>query len=200
MALNYPGPYVIKTRYSVNSTPGGDLEHFMSWNVDVVGTPTVGTAFSAIQLIDRNGGYHYADGATNAMLNLLAAPMNSTYTEFVECTLWKCVASSFEMDFVSSFTPTVTWTNAAGVNEASQINLSFRTEEGNIMFLNMLDTTYAVHVRQGYSAAPTAITDIVDRVIDGDLGICLGRDTSYPINFIGVQTSINDKIFKLRYR
>jgi hypothetical protein len=200
MAVNFPGPYQLRLRYNVNSSPGGQLDHVMSLNVDPQGDPPVGTLMSSIPLVSRNTSTMYADEVIDTWIAYTGTWFNRNATSFYAAELWRYEPGTFNATWITEYLPQADWINTVGVREASQLIFSFRTAEGGIMYIHALDTMIDQGVPSSYNDLSQDQKDVVDWLLDPDTCFFLGRDTSYPVSFRKSQVGINEAVFKARYR
>ena len=193
MAINFPGPYEVELHYTVDG-----IEHDMRLNCQAVGVVTVGTVPSAIDLNTRNLGTvdlaTAVDLFSEELIKLFSSTMSINGYDF-----YSYAPNSFVR----------TWLTAGGLSKsgvsgyptipAHQSTFTFRTQEGGVMRIVLLDDSASSNVRVPYAAAPTMFQTFMNHVTDPDNWI-LARDTSYPIapmNWVGGQ---NEAVFKSRYR
>lgn len=199
MAINYPGPYTIDLIYSVNASPGGLVEHKQTLSVDIISSPTPGTAFSAITVLYRDGHNGPLDNALTAWLTPVRALFNSSNVTFIRWELWKNTPLSFERTYVSTENIGLTGSTGTGAIAYAELILTFRTFEGGVFKLHFEEhSTYSPQSPITYSAASTNIQDIVDFILDPAANIFLARDTSYPLSLLNILPGGNEATFKKR--
>lgn len=204
MAINYPGPYEIRIRYLDDTLAGPDLEHIQRLNVDLVGNPAQADDF---------GNYEFNDkaGATGVDLATLVedylAVFNALYSANCDIgliDLWKYpTAQSFDSVFWSTYTPTANAGTAAGSNVAAAQDIyTFRTQEGGVMKLSLMEGESDPGTPQLYNSLSAARQALVDFILFGDGATYsapfLGRDTSYPFSFIKRFPGQNEAVWKKR--
>jgi hypothetical protein len=200
MTVNFPGPYELRIIYTCNATPGGILTHQHRLNVDVDGTPDVGEDFANIDIVTRADGNHILSVVVENYVALLAPFFNSTATTFTIAELWKYEAGTFNADYVSTYEIDEPGTSASSLQKASEAIFTFRTLEGGIMKLVLLDGVFAPDVPKVYADMGSDAQDLVDYVVDAVSARFLGRDTSYPAVFLRLFNGQNENVFKRRYR
>lgn len=208
MTTNFPGPYEVRLFYSVNVTgAGGVLQHEQRLNVQCASDPSVGTAFSAITLVNGYGHNLDLQAVVDAWVAICKPLHNSGSATFDYAELWKYTPGTFLSSFVSSYTVGVGGTSGSSVVPASQSIYTFRSTEGGILKISLLDTVEAVNALPktyaGLSALEKAVADFV--LDDVPVGYTYGnfflaRDTSYPFGFNRLFNGQNEKVFKKRYR
>lgn len=204
MTINYPGPFELRIRYSDDQLSGPVLEHIQRLNVSLVGTPAQADDFGNYEFNDING-------ATGVSLDTLVedylAVFNALYSgnnDVGLIDLWKYpTPQSFDAVFWSTYTPTANVGTAGGVDvAASQDIYTFRTQEGGVMKLSLMEdnnTPGNPIVAGSLGAAEAAL---VDFILNGDgasySAPFLGRDTSYPFAFIKQFPGQNEATWKKR--
>jgi len=194
MALNFPGPYELRYFYTVDSRVH-QLRHSLQLN----DTPSVGDAFSTIIPIERDG-----DAVTS--LNTHVDNFVAVFLPFLSSAdgavnrveLWKYTPSSFDAMYVSVYDISLAGTNVAATIPASQVIWTFRTQEGGILKITILDTTVGAGISL-VPPLPTVAQNIAD-YINNNNSIVLGRDTSYPFSVVGYYRGQNERLFKRLYR
>ncbi len=200
MTVNFPGPYQLRIFYSVTATPGGEMQHQMNFNVDVEGTPVVGSLFSAISVSSRDDTTDTLDQVVEDFLALIDINFNDAVTTFDYCELWKYLGASFDAVWWSTYTPVHTWTNAGSVQKASETIYTFRSAEGGVMKMTALDTIAVPALPYRYTELSGDNQTLVDWMLANATCFFLARDTSYPIAFMGMFSGQSEHVFKARYR
>ena len=198
MAINFPGPYEVRINYNCN-IGGLILNHTQRLNVRISGTPDVGTPFGSINCLRRDDQAFNLASEVDAWVALLRPLYLAGGTNFTTAELWKYTAQSFESSFVSSYSIGLAGTGGANNVGAGQVIWSFRTEEGGIMKIALMESAIQAGSSAGYanmSADQKAIADAVQ------LGTSpwLARDTSYPFTVIAMHPGQSEAVFKKRYR
>lgn len=197
---NFPGPYQCRFRYTGNYA-SVTLNHLMQLNCAVDGSPSPGTAFSAINLVGSTGGLSALDTEVDALWTIMAPMFNSGSTAFGLVELWKFEAGTEQADFVSSYQTAVTPSSGTAIYPASENIYTFRTTEGGLMKVYTEETIYTPATPKGYAALTGDQQNFVDNFASGVAAtFWLGKDTSYPFNFIQLLSGQNEAVFKKRYR
>lgn len=206
MTLNFPGPYELRFAHTTVAGTGGVLTHIMRQNVDLVEPVTQGQLFSTITIKDLTG------PATGIFLSQLVedwltvlGPLYHNQHSFGAVELWKYpTAQSFDAEFWSSYgPPTAQPSSATGMSEASQNIFTFRSREGGIMKITLMETIYGPGVPLEYAAMTVQQKAVVDFVLAGGVGYnapFLARDTSYPFSARRLYKGQNEATFKQRFR
>lgn len=193
MASNFPGPYEIEISYTVD----GD-QHKQRLNVDVSGTPAVGADPTTVDLLRRSGLTCTLDVAVTEWIDLLKVRFATT-ASFDAYILWSYTPLTTDRSYVTSGTIGTAGTAVAASTIAHQETYTFRTFEGGIMRLVMLESTATSLVRIPYASAVTSAKAIFDYVTASTNWV-LARDTSYPISSLNLTGGQNEAVFRKRYR
>jgi hypothetical protein len=205
MAINYPGPFELRIGYLPTISAVQDIEHTQRLNIDLVGTPAQGDVFANYDINDK-------DGATTTDLATLVEDYLTIFNalirndvDIVSVELWKYpTPQSFDSVFWSTYNPTANvGTGASATQNSGQDIYTFRTQEGGIMKINIMEGQIAAQSPIAYAGLATAQSNLVDFILDGD-GVnysapFLGRDTSYPFAFIKDYPGINEALWKKRH-
>jgi len=194
MAINYPGPYEVRINYTV-----AGRSHQQRLNVRIDGTPVAGVDdFTTIDALRRDDTPVALDSEVDDWVDLIKVYFNSTDGDIVNAELWKYEAESFNADFVAAYDIAVAGTSATATSPASQLMWTFRTQEGGVMKISLMD----VHVTPGAKISPPYTSGnlaVANAVVLGT-SPWLARDTSYAIANIGLYPGQNEKLFKDIYR
>lgn len=200
MALNFPGPYQLRLFYQVNGTPGGVVDHVMALNLDCSPAPSPGDAFSAITVVTSLG-TKALDGVVNALVAVLQPEFNSSATSFLSAELWKYTTGTFQASYISSMSVGLAGTSTSTNKEATQSIYTFRTTEGGIMKVTLMEDVYEKDEPIPYTGLTTESKAIVDFFVTGGVDgvFFLARDTSFPIAFLKKFPGENEATFKSRF-
>lgn len=204
MAINYPGPYELRIKYTITSLTSPTIQHVQRLNVSLEEVAAQGDVFGNYVIND-------IDGVTTSDLDTLVeaflAIQNALYhtsTTIDGIELWKYpTAQSHDSVFWSTYTPIANaGTSVSAAISAGQDILTFRTQEGGTMKLSLMEDVQTPGVPKAYAAADAVITDLVDFILDGDAvnysAPFLGRDTSYPFAFNRQFPGRNEHLWKNR--
>lgn len=200
MTQNFPGKYELRIFYNVNCEPGGQLEHVCKMSFQVETDPDQGDPFNLISVAVKGGTFADLDIVTDAFVELLAANFNEDDATFLVAEVWKYEPASFTASFYSSYPLAVTGSSVAATVPASEQLFTFRTSEGGIMKLHLLDTISPSAPALAYPELSGGTLTLVDYLIDPDTGPFTGRDTSYPLALLRFFQGQNENAFKRRYR
>ena len=194
MALNFPGPYEVRIFYTA-----GGRAHVHRLNVAFQTLGSIGGPFIDFYPLGRDGTYtETLKARVDAWIAAIKTQFNSGST-FTHAELWEYEPLSFESSFVTTYTLAVAGTSGTGTNQASESIYVFRTQEGGIMKLSLLDTVIASGAGLAYTGLTAAQQGIVDLVLASS-NVWKARDTSYPFAFIKLYPGVNEALFKKIYR
>lgn len=200
MALNFPGPYQLRVFYQVNASPGGVLDHVLALNLDCSPAPSPGDPFSSITVV-ASAGTKDLLGVLNALIAVLQPEFNTTTCAFLQAELWKYTPGTFQANYISSETIGLAGTSASASAVATQSIYTFRTIEGGIMKVTLMEDVYAQDEPIPYTGLTPQSQAVVDFFVTGGVDgvFFLARDTSYPIAFLKKFPGQNEAIFKRRF-
>lgn len=194
MALNYPGPYQLRLYYTVE----GDV-HVAKYNVDCSGSPSIGDSFSDIDLIQNDLSTIAADTYVAVWVLKMVDRFSDTNTSIDYAELWKFEPFSFDGTYLSTLSIGDTGAIGNPAILARQETYTFRTAEGGIMRVAMLEGAGVFINRQAYGTLAGSTKDLMDFVV-GSSGAFLGADTSRVVAPVAVSGSYNRALFRKRYR
>lgn len=204
MAINYPGPYELRIAYLPQIGGVQNIEHTQRLNVSLEGTPAQGQTFGNYNFNDKNGATGLSlDTLVEAYLAKFNALMRND-CDVVAVDLWKYpVAQSFDSVFWATYVPTANvGTSASTAQSAGQDIFTFRTAEGGIMKVNLMESVRVPGAPVAYASLGVDAKALVDFILDGDGATFsapfLGRDTSYPFAFIKEYPGTNESLWKKR--
>jgi len=198
MALNFPGPYEVRLFYTVNHTTGL-YTHSARYNVVCAVDPNPGDAFSTISVVKRNTDTVALDVAVDTWVALLQPLFVAAPTAFLYAELWKYDPLSFEASFVSTYDISLAGTGGGSVNPGGQAIFTFRTQEGGVMKVSLMETAIASGGSLPYVSLNAAQGALVDTLTNGTTP-WLARDTSYPFAFVQMHPGVNEALYKKRFR
>lgn len=194
MAINFPGPYQIRLQYTLSARV-----HVQQLNLQVSGTPNVGDPFSSIDALQRDTNTIGLDTAVDAWVALMKViyPSSSGTIDFAE--LWKYAPGTFDASYVSAYPIAVAGTSGAGVVNASESIITFRTQQGGTLRLHFLDNV----IVSGATDSPpfaNAGLEAIRQFVESDNNWIYARDNSYPIAAIAAYNGVNERLFKKLFR
>jgi hypothetical protein len=198
MALNYPGPYEVRIFYTTTIS-SVVLTHSQRLNIALVEPITPGTTFNLIGAVRADASPDNLQTVVDEWVALLRPLLSSSGSSIVLAELWKYTPGTFEAEFLSSYDINLAGTNAGATTLASQSVWTFRTAEGGILKINLMEGVVSQGAKTLYAAQGAASKALVDYVIADDK-VWLGRDTSYPFSHIAQFPGQNEALFKKRLR
>lgn len=205
MAINYPGPFEIRIfQQSSAISPGGILPHVTRFNVVLSSDPPQADTFDNYTVIPGGGVAPTLDTVVEDLLGYMA-PLFHTSRSFGPVELWKYpVPQSFEAVYWATYEPTVSAGTGGQEQAAEQSIWTFRTEEGGIMKVSLMETIRNPGSRLAYAAMTTQEKALVDFILGRGSETYgapfVARDTSYPISEIALFPGQNEALFKKRFR
>lgn len=192
MAINFPGPYLVDLRYTVEGST-----HHAQYNCDVVGTPAPGTDPDDIDLITRGGTITPMLSAAMASWVTLLAPFYNTAVTFDGYDLYIVAPMSHDKTWIAAGTLVTIGTSANPSIIDGQWILTYRSIEGGGLKINLMQTIFAQAIgapQSGFSGDAAAFRDFVV----SSANWVLARDTSYPIAALNSMPDLNEALSKKR--
>lgn len=173
----------------------------MKLNLQLDGDPTPGDPFSSIHALTKGLGVsgNALSGDVDDFVALLQPFMDDTLASIVNAELWKYTSGTFEASYVSSYAIGVVGTNTGSVNPGGQDIITFRTINGGILKLSIMESDSVVSVTDYYPFGTTRVTDIAAYVVD-DASWIYARDNSYANAPLAWNPGVNERLFKKIYR
>jgi len=198
MAVNYKGPLVAKTYYTVSA-----LQHRNELSLNGLRGQAVGSVPNDIGLIQKSLGpisfYEWAVNYTAQVIRWLSAVSGSLN----RIELWEYPEASDDGFYISTFTPAgVTGVGLAPLapNLAQQSTISFRTREGGVAKWQLMETSVGgLATLDPYPFGTVVATDMAAFLVSADSPV-LGRDTPPLVTGTNWGTTQNSKLFQHRYR
>lgn len=200
MTALFPGPYEIDIEYAtiINTV---SLNHHIRINCVTVGTPSVGTPATTIQLATRGGSsVTMSIGVNNAWTQI--RKWFHTTVSATSVTLWKYRTDSYEKDFVS----TMALTNPAGISTtavapARQGTLTFRTGTGSIAKLQLMELSSTadnqIPLLNSNSGDPQ---NFIAAYFLSTEGWMTGRDRTFLVAPLRMSFTQNEALARKRFR
>jgi hypothetical protein len=195
MAINYPGPYQIRVHYVVAT-----FDHVLALNVNIPVAPDLGENFLTIAPITRGGSTAASlKVKVDELIGLLRPLYALDDSAFALADLWAYEPNSFDASFVSTYDIALAGSAGGSATAAAQEIFTFRTQEGGIFKLVLMETISGHGNSQVYNDISLARQDLVDNFLL-DSNVWLARDTSYPFAFIKRHPGQNEAMFRRRFR
>jgi hypothetical protein len=192
---NLPGPYEIEFTLTGWTAPA--REHVFRVNVAAVGSPAVGALPTAIDIQKMGGSTAKLNIVANQIWEFLRLFNNASIT----CSgyqLWKYVPGTLGKDFISTGAVTNPACNDAGGVNAAQLTQTYRSANGGILKVVMLESNQAGDARVTLvpNAAGTPSQKLAAYIMSAD-NVFLARDDAYPVNPLRDSRGQNEKIWRL---
>lgn len=197
--MNFPGPYELRIFYTVDTDPGGALDHQLRINIDCPVPPDPGDLFSVIDISLAGGGTAKLHTTTLAIVNLIEDNFNSDDTAFTHAELWVYEPASFDATYLTAYDLGLPGTAALATVPASQTIFSFRSLAGGVVKLVLLDTVGIPGVPVAYSGLSAVPQAVVDYWLDDNLSPVLARDGTRPLAFLKLFPGQSEHLFKRRF-
>lgn len=195
MASNFPGPYEVEIFYTVDG-----LQHIQRLNFDATTELFPGDDADVETMVTRGGVVTPSIGvAVEAWTTLAGARFDQNSGDWDSFNVWKYTPGTFDRIFITSEQITSIFSGGTVSRESQQDIYSFRTQEGGVMRVMLMETRSISVDCVNYGDAGSQEQDIVDFIVSEENWM-LARDTSYPIAFVRVCGGQNEKTFKQRHR
>jgi hypothetical protein len=197
MVTNYPGPGELRFYYSVGA---GVRTHSQRMSVRYDGAPSPGDDSSTIDLLRRNDTVVDLEAFVDAYAAIWASfypgGASMDYVEF-----WTYPPLSTDGTYITTYAVGVVGTNVAASNIGFQDTFTFRTQEGGVFKIVMLENIYTDQQPHSLSVpAAGGEADLVDLVIDPLFAVFLAKDTSYPVAGLRRSGGQNERLFRKIFR
>lgn len=198
MAQNFPGPMEIEWRYTVTN-----IEHKLRLSFDVPNIAAIvpGMDIADIQPVVRTG----ANASTtlvpyvNSLLADLQPFFNASDASGGVLDVWLYTLGTYDRTWITSYTPPWTPNSAVDTGLASQTTMTFRSGNGGIMKLVLLETAGNSNAQISPSNYDSVLTAVADNFTDAD-SIWIARDNGYAIGNIRLSPGQNEATWRKRYR
>lgn len=196
---NYDGEYQVTIHYSC--TPSGQpaLQHTMTFDVAVDGTPAVGTPFASVMVLRKGGGTVDLENWIDSTWMGLLLPLFSNTTEFQYAQLDYIPEGTFAATTISNHLLGITGSSASPAIAAQASVITFKSIDGHLMKLYLMETINASVIRDPYPVSGVGYTTLVNYVVS-DASPIVARDNSYVNLVIALSPGQNEALFKKRYR
>lgn len=196
---NFPGPYELEFEVNMGALIPA-RNHKIRINCAVIGSPAPGALLSAITVQKMGGGSANAQAVADQFWSFIRQCYAATVT-CTSVTLWKYVSGTFAKDFVSAGAVALPAGAAGAVTLAHQVTLSFRSANGSVMKLVLLESnlTYETSTTLIPNAAGTQIPKLAAYILSAD-NVALARDDAYPVAALKNSGGQNEKIWRKIYR
>lgn len=198
MAANLPGPYEIEFTITGNVNPARD--HLFRGSCAVVGSPAAGSLPTAVTMQKQGGGTATLAVCANQIWEFIRLFYGNT----ISCSgyqLWKYVTGTLAKDFVSAGAVTNPAATGAGGTAAQQITQTYRSANGGIMKLVLLETNQTGNTRVTLipNGAGTPSQRLAAYVMSAD-NIFLARDDAYIVAALRDSRGENESLWREIFR
>lgn len=194
MALNYPGPYELRQFYSVD---GEDHEFRVS--IQLNAPIAIGAEFTDIEGTSEDGSLVTLSSFVDNMLDSMKAHIPSDTGAFGITELWIYQANSFEATYVSAYNSSIAPTGGSLERVALQVTYTWRTVEGGIMKLVLLDVSGDDEGgRNSYPTGGNTADAVFEFFTDKSNSLAVARDTSRPFKGLRQSFGQNELLFRKR--
>lgn len=194
---NFPGPYELRFRYiTTASAVVRTHEHRMS--VHIVNDLTPGLAFSDYDVALRNTTNLDLQVMTDAYFDLLQELFNTT-TDFPAVELWRYPTASFDAQFWAVYALGGVGASASASQLDGQALISFRSANGGIAFLEMMESIAVPGITQFFPTASAPVNALAAYAA-GVATPFKARDNGYLIAPLHYLPGINERLTRDRLR
>lgn len=186
MATNSLYPGFTKMYYGT----GGNL-HTMILPMIPDGTPNIGIDPS---ILTRAGTPNLWSTYMTSLINLIK-PLYNTATDFTLAEFYYMEEIDSDPQFVHGINPALSGTSATANTSMAQQVLTFRTYEGGIWKLFLMEAVITVNVVTSWPFAVGAVKTLADHLISTGSAV-VGRDGGYPLVPLRSITKTNDALRK----
>lgn len=199
MAENMPGPYEIE--YELQGWASPARSHVLRFSVAAVGSPAPGSLPTTID-IQKTGG---ATAKLNVVANQIWGFLRPLYHSSISAVgyqLWRYIPGTLAKDFISTGALTTpAGSSASAATVAHQTTLTFRSANGGIMKIVLLETSLGGDTRITLVPNPagTLVPLLASYVLSAD-NVILARDDAYPVAALRDSRGQNERIWREVYR
>lgn len=193
MPDNFPGPYEVEIKYT---TSGRQHTQRLNTNIDI--PPSIGADPTTITLQTRDGVGVILDVAVKAFVNTIKVWFHSS-TTFDSYNLYLHPGGASPRVFYATGALGIAGTSAVATNPAHQQTYTFKTLEGGVMKIILLESGFAGQTRVPYASLGAGEQAFMDSVVAGSNWI-LARDSSYPIIALNGVGGQNEVVWRKIYR
>lgn len=201
MATNYPGEYTARFLYTTTPATFAPLQHTMELNFNLFEDAAPGDPASGLHPLYRDGTHiKTLDDVVIEWATLLADCFSSAGGATIDAAeIWKYEAGTFVADFITAVSIAFAGTRVATPVVNSQMIMSFRTTEGGIAKLSLLETPNVAGAPDSPPYAEAGLDALADAFIDGTFP-WVGRDNGFPFVSLRLFPGQNEALFKKRLR
>jgi len=195
---SFDGPYEARIFYSVPGSGSIILEHRMTFDLAVQGTPAPGTAPAEVILVNRDGSNTPFSTFIDAFLLAFKVKFNTAVT-FSRAELWRAAEGSAIFTYITTYSFSVAGTSANPTNIAHQLTYTFRSTNGGIMRIQLMESVETSNASVSYAAAPAGDKTLMNYIVSSTNAI-KARDNGNPYASNRMSGGQNEKLFRKRFR
>jgi len=197
---NFPGPYEVRIYYTTTPVGFPAITHSSRFSCQIQGTPAAGLPFTSYSAFPLSGAVIPLNTVVDnwvALLRPLLSTGGGNTVDYAE--LWKYTPGTFSAVFMSSYSIALPGLSGGSVFAAGQLIQTYRTYEGGIFKVSVMESTVVSSGIDSPPFTPAAAENMRGGII-GASNCWIGKDTSYPLAAIGQYAGQNEALFKKRYR
>lgn len=193
----YPaGPYLLTIDYVWDN-----ISHEFAANCDVIGTPTTGDDPDSVIMRTKGSVSVDLQTAADALWTVIRMFFNGT-TLASTYTLWKTNPDNEDRLFISG--GVLTSPNGGNISApngvATEAIWTFRTGNGNVMKVNLLEGVFGGNVQIPMASDTTPGVLGLRTYMTGDNAIVMARDRSFAVAPMNSSYGQNEKTWRRRFR
>lgn len=195
---NYDGMWELRFRYTTTPTGMPALEHRLTLDVRMNQAGDVGGEFSDFELRQKNGLFISLESYIILLSDVLGDVYNTT-SEFGAVELWNYPATSTDATFYSVRTLGLAGTQAGNAQPAQQATMTFRSQNGGIARLQMMEAWFAGNAFE-YAPFANPLWSILADFLVAPESPVVARDDGYLVAPLKLSHGQNEKLWRKRYR
>lgn len=194
----FDGPYEVRVFYTVAAAGIASLEHRCTFDVSLSSDPAPGTAPAEVIVENKDG----SDVAFSSFIDTFTAIAKLQFnvnTTFSRAELWRSSEGSHDFQFITAYSFSVAGTSANPINLAHQQTYTFRSTNGGIMRIQLMETVSTFNGSVAYASAGAGEKAFMDYIVSSTKPF-LARDNGRPYASNRVSGGQNEKLFRKRFR
>lgn len=193
MAANFPGEYEVRLSYQTDE-PAVINQHEVRFSMNMVTAGNPGDPFSSFVAAQRVGAGIQLDTWMTSTAALLQ-PLFNTAVNFQVAELWRYTPLTFDAAFISTFTVALAGTGAAPTVDASQAIITFRSQNGGIMRLDLRGVAIVAGGRESFPTLNASINALAGW-LTGATNPVVARDNGFPFSELSYLPGQNERAWK----
>lgn len=195
---NFDGEYELRIFYTTTVSAVA-LEHRMTMDLAVTGTPIPGTDFGDIVIARKDSGSYALDTWLTTIFFPELQPLYHTTTDFIRAELWYAEESTFDFTFIAVMSLGLNGTSSTAVVPAQQATMTYRSAQGGIGRIQLMEPSLAGDNIVSFPTPTGLVNDFMEIIVGDDTPI-LARDNSVPVAANRYGLGQNEKLVTKRYR